>query len=195
MSSLSHVLRERRRALGLTLAQIAKRMEVSEATVQRWESGNIQSIRHGKIDKLATLLQVSPARLMGWDNVEEPPKNKISEPTWRILDAVPQDENMITVPIVKSADVIFHCLDDSMKNARIYNGDFVFIHLQSEVNNGEIAVIRIRQSYSLRRVYKKKNGVELRAENPLFPPVLLQGKELEQFCIVGRAVQLLSSVI
>lgn len=195
MSSLSYVLRERRRMLGLTLAQIAKRMEVSEATVQRWESGNIQSIRHGKIDKLAALLQVSPACLMGWESVEEQPNDKVLAPTWRVLSAVPQEDNTITNPIEKSANVIFHCLDDSMKNARIYNGDFVFIHLQSEVNNGEIAVVRMKQRYNLRRVYRNENSVELRAENPLFPPIILQRKELEQFCIVGRAVQLLSAIM
>lgn len=58
------VLREEK---GMTLAEIAKKMEVSEATVQRWESGNIKQVRYGRINKLAEVLDTSPAYLMGYD--------------------------------------------------------------------------------------------------------------------------------
>ena len=65
MENLSTVLKRRRKELGLTLAQIADAMGVAEATVQRWESGNIKSVRYDKITKLAALLQVNPTALMG----------------------------------------------------------------------------------------------------------------------------------
>ena len=69
MSSISSVLKIRRKELGLTLAQIAEQIGVTEATVQRWESGNIKSLRHERITKLAEILGVSPAVLMGWEEV------------------------------------------------------------------------------------------------------------------------------
>lgn len=72
MSQLSIILKQRRKELGLTLAQIADALNVTEATVQRWESGNIKSIRHEKIGKLAEVLSVSPATLMGWEEKEQP---------------------------------------------------------------------------------------------------------------------------
>lgn len=71
MSELSRILRTRRQELGLTLAQIAEKMGVAEATVQRWESGTIRSIRYDKITKLADILHVAPAELMGWRNSDE----------------------------------------------------------------------------------------------------------------------------
>lgn len=70
MSSISTVLKKKRKELGLTLAQIANEMGVTEATVQRWESGNIKTLRHGRITKLADILHVSPAYLMGWEESE-----------------------------------------------------------------------------------------------------------------------------
>jgi transcriptional regulator with XRE-family HTH domain len=77
MSSISSVLKIRRKELGLTLAQIAEQIGVTEATVQRWESGNIKSLRHERITKLAEILGVSPAVLMGWEEViSENSKNK-----------------------------------------------------------------------------------------------------------------------
>ena len=66
--SLSSVLKTRRKELGLTLAQIAEKMGVSEATVQRWESGNIKTLRYDKIAPLADILKVHPSDIMGWDN-------------------------------------------------------------------------------------------------------------------------------
>ena len=67
MGNISSVLKAKRKELGLTLAQIAEKIGVTEATVQRWESGNIKSLRHERIAKLADILGVTPAVLMGWD--------------------------------------------------------------------------------------------------------------------------------
>lgn len=66
--SLSSVLKNRRKELNMTLLEVAKRVGVSEGTVQRWESGNIKNLRHERIAKLADVLDVSPAALMGWEN-------------------------------------------------------------------------------------------------------------------------------
>lgn len=71
MTHLSTVLKQRRKELGLTLAQIADAMDVAEATVQRWESGNIKSVRYDKIGKLAEVLKVQPSVLMGWEDSEK----------------------------------------------------------------------------------------------------------------------------
>lgn len=70
--SLAKTLKERRSALGLTLLDIANKMGVSEATVQRWESGNIKSLRYDRISKLADILHVSPSLLMGWEEKKPP---------------------------------------------------------------------------------------------------------------------------
>ncbi|RHQ75308.1 XRE family transcriptional regulator, partial [Butyricicoccus sp. AF22-28AC] len=37
-----------------------RKIGVTEATVQRWESGNIKSLRHERIAKLADILGVTP---------------------------------------------------------------------------------------------------------------------------------------
>lgn len=70
---LSEVLKQRRAELGYTLLDVANKMGVAEATVQRWESGVIKSIKYDKITKLADVLNVEPAALMGWEE-EKPPE-------------------------------------------------------------------------------------------------------------------------
>lgn len=64
------IVKTQRAKLGLTLDDIARYVGVSGATVSRWESGDIENIRRDKIAKLAEILRVTPAYLMGWENEE-----------------------------------------------------------------------------------------------------------------------------
>ena len=60
-----------REMLHLTLEEVGKRTGVSKATVQRWESGEIENVRRDKIVKLAKALETTPAYLMGWEEQKE----------------------------------------------------------------------------------------------------------------------------
>ena len=106
-------------------------------------------------------------------------------------------DETIQAPADIKADIVFLCVGDSMINARIFDGDAVFIHLQPEVENGEIAVVRIGDEYTLKRVYIFDGYVELRAENPTIKPIILRGPELEpdNYEVVGLAVAFLSTVL
>ena len=61
----------RRKELGLTLEEVANRVGVSRATVQRWEKGVLQNPGRDKIAALAAALQVSPEYLLGWSDDPE----------------------------------------------------------------------------------------------------------------------------
>lgn len=67
-------IRERRLEKGITLAQIAERLGVTEATAQRYECGNIKSIPYEYMCAYGEILNCSPCYLMGWENKEESPK-------------------------------------------------------------------------------------------------------------------------
>ena len=59
------IIKKRRQELNLKLDQIALYVGVSKATVSRWESGEIVNMRRDRIAKLADILQLSPATLIG----------------------------------------------------------------------------------------------------------------------------------
>lgn len=67
MKALQIRLRERRNALNLTLSQVASALGITEATVQRYESGEIKNIKYNTIIKLAEILHCSPTYLLGWE--------------------------------------------------------------------------------------------------------------------------------
>lgn len=60
-------IRSKRQEKGITLAQIADKLGVTEATVQRYESGNIKSVPYEYMCAYGEILGCSPAYLMGWE--------------------------------------------------------------------------------------------------------------------------------
>lgn len=63
-------LKDRRLELNLTLQEVADIVGVSKATIQRYESGDIDNMRRDKIALLAKALQVTPGFIMGLDEAE-----------------------------------------------------------------------------------------------------------------------------
>ena len=183
----------------------------SPSTVYRYENGEIEKMGIDKLEPIAAAIQTTPAYLMGWAESEQPstlPANINPLPAmkeWQVLGATAcgkplhrelLDETILAPADIK-ADIVFRCVGDSMINARIFDGDAVFIHLQPEVENGQIAVVRVGDEYTLKRVYVFDDYVELRAENPTVKTILLRGQELEpdNYEVVGLAVAFLSTVL
>ncbi|MCI9602525.1 MAG: helix-turn-helix domain-containing protein [Lachnospiraceae bacterium] len=71
--SLGSLIRERRKNLGLTLKEVSTHVGVAEATVQRWESGNIKMLKSDKMVKLSSVLQISVEELSNWISDHEKP--------------------------------------------------------------------------------------------------------------------------
>lgn len=95
------------------------------------------------------------------------------------------------------ADFCLKCKGDSMINARIYDGDIVFVRKQNIVENGEIAVVIIDDEATLKRFYYYKEAalLILKAENPKFKDLEYKGEELNQIRIIGKAVAFQSDII
>ena len=199
MGPLSSVLKQRRKELGLTLLQIADAVGVTEATVQRWESGNIKTVRHEKIAKLSEVLKVSPAALMGW---EEPlPSNIMPLPEMKKVPLIGNiacgtpilaEENItdyIDLPGHIRADYALTCRGDSMINAGIRDGDVVYIRKQEAVENGQIAAVLVGDDEAtLKRFYLMDGKVTLNAENPAYPPMVYVGEEIRAVHVIGLAI-------
>lgn len=88
---LEERIKSRRKELDLTLADIAKAVGVSEATVQRWESGKIKNLRYERIPTLAAVLHTTPAYLMGWE--ESPEETNSSKAMLRaVVDTMTEEQ-------------------------------------------------------------------------------------------------------
>jgi repressor LexA len=203
-------IRERRKAIGLSAEQVAENMGVSPATIYRYESADIMNMRIDKLEPIAKVLRTTPAYLMGWvedsdgkvtvanlfpiDTKKFPLLGEIAcgKPVYAQEDF----ESYVEAGANIKADFCLRCKGDSMVNARILDGDIVFIKEQSMVNNGEIAAVIIEDEATLKRVfyYPDKSKLVLQAENSHYEPLIYVGEELNQVRIIGKAVVFQSDV-
>lgn len=203
-------IKMRRIELELTQKDIADALGVSEGTVSRWESGDINNMRRDRIFRLAQILRV-PAVALLQDEIETnstPPANILPVPrTSKIpllgtiacgepLLAEENIEDEVDLPEHIRADFALRCKGDSMINARIFDGDIVYIHQCSEVANGKIAAVRVGDEATLKRVYYFPDDARLvlRPCNPMYSDMIYTGPELEDIEIIGEAVAFTSLV-
>lgn len=169
-----------------------------------------------KLTILGLALDVSEAWLMGYDVEEarESPASK-NEKTdvdrfllplppmkeWKVIGGTAcgsplhrELEETIIAPADIDADRVFRCVGDSMVGAHIFDGDIVFVKTGEYVEDGRIGVVRIEDEYTLKRIFRGEDYLELRSENPKYPPIVIRGEQ-ENAEIVGKAVQFLSRVI
>jgi repressor LexA len=64
-------IKNKRKHLGYTLDDVAKKLGVSRPTVLKYENGIISNIPSDKIEAIAKALETTPAYLMGWEEAEE----------------------------------------------------------------------------------------------------------------------------
>ena len=105
-------------------------------------------------------------------------------------------ESYVMVGTEIRADFCLKCQGDSMINARIHDGDIVFIRKQDIVDNGEIAAVIIDDEATLKRFYyyKEQNMVILRPENSKYKDIILTGEQLERVKVLGKAVAFQSDI-
>ncbi len=198
-------IKTRRKELGLDADNVAKELGISRATYYRYESKDIEKVPISALTPLAKILQTTPEYLMGWtdtpsySNIFPVSKKKIPM-LGKIACGTPiMAEEVFEGYVQCGSDIhVDFCLraqGDSMINARIYDGDIVFIKQQPEVENGEIAAVSIDDEVTLKRVYITQDTIELRAENPKFRPIIIRKDDFHQVRILGKAIAFQGEVI
>lgn len=66
--SVGQRIKERRLALGLSVDELAEKLNKNRATVYRYESEEIENLPLSILEPLAKVLECSPSYLMGWEN-------------------------------------------------------------------------------------------------------------------------------
>ena len=202
-------IRDRRKELEMSVDDLALILGKDRSTIYRYESNDIEKLPTTILEPLAKALRTTPAYLMGWSNNSEdvdlenyglkPIKFKKFPIIGNIACGKPayadqEYETFIEASADIKADFCLIAKGDSMINARIFDGDVVFVRSQPAVDNGEIAAVIINDEATLKRVYVYPGRVELRPENPTYPVLNYEGSELENIKILGKAVAFQSYV-
>lgn len=210
-NDLARKIRALRAKHGLTLEQVAQQVGVGRSTVRKWETGLIANMRRDKIEKLAEALHTTPGYLMGWESDDDSaapslPSNVLPMPEMKKVplvgtiacgEPILAEENIeeyVSVPKHIPADFALTCKGDSMINARIFDGDIVYIRQQDTVESGEIAAVLINDEATLKRVKVYTDHIVLEPENPMYKPLVYWGEEMNTVRILGKAVAFTSAI-
>ena len=77
---------------------------------------------------------------------------------------------------------------DSMIGAGIRNGDTVVVRQQPLAEDGDIIVAFVGDEATVKRLSYSPDRIQLRAENPKYPPVEIGPDQADEFRIIGRVV-------
>ena len=207
-SRLSQALEAR----GMKAADLSKKTKVAEGTISCYINGRYEA-KQNRVQVFAEALNVNPAWLMGYDvpmetesrysvapasrpippGFEPMPKMKKVPLIGAIacgdpITAIENREGEIDVPENIRCDFALRCKGNSMIGAGIHDGDAVYIRIQPEVENGQIAAVRIGDEATLKRVYLHTDYIELRPENPDYESIIRRREEMNDVHIEGKAV-------
>lgn len=211
-------IRERREALEMTQDELAQLTGYkSRSSINKIEKGG-NDLPQSKIVAFAKALKTTPSFLMGWEDEapsREPTVAELAEKydnikpvalrSFPMLGAIAcgqpifadeDREHYVMADMDIDADFCLRAKGDSMINARIFDGDIVFIRKTPIVDNGEIAAVIIDDEATLKRVYydRPNNVLQLVAENPRYSPLVYRNEELDRIHIVGQAVYFMSAL-
>lgn len=202
-------IKSRRVQLGLSVDELAARLGKNRATVYRYENNDITNFPAKVLEPLAKVLATTPAALMGWSKeltaapavcAGDPIPSLVPAPRLgTIHSGVPilDQENIECYDLVPDwarCDFTLRCKDDSMIGARIFDGDLVCIHAQSQVEHGEIAAVLVDREAVLKRVCLYPDHIILQPENPNHRPLVFWDTEMDQVKILGKATYFISAV-
>jgi repressor LexA len=190
-------------------AELSRISGISEGMISSYRHGNYKASQRN-LEKLAKALNVSIPWLMGADVPITPSIPNASNifPIERkkipLLGKIACGKPIMSEEVFDGyvqcngnihADFCLRAEGDSMINARIYDGDIVFIRQQPKVENGEIAAVSIDDTVTLKRVYVGTDYIELKPENPTYKPLRFSKTEIEQFRIIGKAIAFQGDIV
>ena len=203
MSEIYERIKQRRQELGLTVEDLANKMGYKDkSSISKIENGKAD-IPTSKVIAFARALETTTAYLLGVETAQtpippgfEPLPKTVKRPLVGNIacgEPITAEENIedyVDVPENVQCDFCLRCKGDSMIDAGIHDGDLVYIHITPQVENGQIAAVRIDGEATLKRVFwnEETKTLQLLAENRNFPPMVFSGSILETVHIEGVAV-------
>lgn len=211
MATFSERLKSLRQEKGWSQQRLADELKLSKSSVNMYERGEREP-GFETMETIADLFNVDMNYLYGHTDIKiADPIVRSKQPTippgfepMPAMDVVPlvgriacgtpitaeeNIEQMVCVPSRWHSTFTLTCKGDSME-PRIHDGDLVAIRSQPEVENGEIAAVRIGEEATLKHVYLHENFIELRPENPAFSSIILNLEDMNTVVIEGKAVGL-----
>lgn len=184
---LSENIRYQLKKSGMEQSELAEKLGVSQSSISHWINGN-KYPRIDTIEKIAKLFNVRKSDItdephIGFGSALIPLLGTIAAGVPILAEENIEDYFNLDKKV--NADFCLRIQGDSMINVNIMDGDIVFIHQQSDLENGEIGAILLGSQATLKRFYRKNGQVILQAENPAYEPIIISSGDVH---VMGKIV-------
>lgn len=215
MAKFCDRLRFLRKEKGLSQMELSKLLKISKSSINMYERGEREPGLE-MLECIADTFNVDMDYLLGKSEIPNRaidsiyagvylPQNIMPMPEMKKIprigriacgEPITAEENIEdydNAPTEWSADFSLICVGDSMA-PKITDGDIVAIRCQSQVNNGEIAAVRIGDEATLKMVFLHTDYIELRPVNPDYESIIRSKDEMNEIRIEGKAVGLFRKI-
>ncbi|MEM2120614.1 MAG: XRE family transcriptional regulator [Archaeoglobaceae archaeon] len=190
-------IRELRKKLGISQAELAKRLNIDQTTVSYYEHGK-RAITLDMLQRIADALGVNLDYFLNKEEITPvsiPPVKKfiplydtnMAAGNGTFPDAL-EPLRLIPVDTIE-ADYAFVAHGHSME-PEIHDGDIVLVKVipPDTVLNGEIVVCIYENQFLVKRFYKSDGRIVLFSDNSEYAPIVVE--VCDRFNIVGRVVEI-----
>lgn len=185
-NNMGTIIKKRREQLGISQEQLANILGYkSRSSINKIEL-NHTDLPQSKIVALAKALSVTPAYLMGWEELEQPTPKSNGYPTVRIPVL---GDVAAGIPILAQQDIIGYedipadmaktgeyfglkIKGDSME-PKIHDNDIVIVKSMSDAENNDIVIAMINNEAVCKRLVKYTNSLVLRSLNSNYDDIEL----------------------
>lgn len=191
----------RRRQLGLTLEDIGNEVGVAKSTIQRYETGKINTPKLAVLESIARSLNIDTASLVSGSappnlrpmrefaekKVAVPILGRVSAGAGSFADSNIRGYIMEESSHLNSAEeyAYLRVEGDSMY-PEFKDGDLVLIKCCNSVDSGSYAVVVVDDENGvIKRIEYGDGYITLHSVNPLYPPRCFKGEEMLRIRIFG----------
>jgi repressor LexA len=213
--TLGDIIKAYRKEHECSMDDFAKRCKLSKAYISILERNKNPSTGREVIPSLTTIKQVADAMCVDFNDLlsaldgsqqvrlteektiprgYEPLPTTVKRPLIGDIacgDPIIAEQNIrdyVDVPDDVECDFCLRCHGDSMVDAHIQDGDIVYIRIQPDVEDGEIAAVRIGDEATLKRVFHDTDSITLIPANASYRPRTYTGPALDDIQIEGKMV-------
>ncbi len=201
-------IRRRREELGISQEELANMLGYkSRSSINKIEKG-INDIPQSKIVEFARALRITPEELMGWNLPNDKEQHLTAMDVIKIpllgrvvagnpREAIQEADEFLYIPAMnhrRSEDFFALRVCGESMEPNLMDGDIAIVHIQPDVESGQIAVILIdNQDSTVKRVFISQDGITLVADNPaVFQPRFFSNEDCAALPIriLGRVISI-----
>ena len=194
-----------RKAQGLTQEELGNMLGIKKAAVQKYEKGTVKNIKYDTLMLLAEIFGTSVEYIVsGGDVLPENMRPAVIEDAVRIpvlanvsagmgchadsfADNAVSYETVSADTLTSDGDYVYMRVTGDSMYPVFMEGDLALVRVQSSVDSGSYAVVIIDNDNGvIKKVVYGDDYIELHSINPMYPPRIFRGEDMQRVRIFGK---------